>query len=230
MKIVVTGASQGIGYEIVKRLLSETDHDVFALARNNNKLESLEKFRLNASYHCMAFDLLKEDYSRDLIPNISEQLGNVDVLINNAGLLINKPIDKLSNQDFDNLFNMNVKSVFKLVRDLLPFFNENAHIVNITSMGGFQGSAKFPGLSLYSASKGALSILTECMAEEFKEHRIKVNALAIGAVQTEMLSRAFPGYTAPVSSEEMAQFIVDFALKGHQYMNGKIIPVSLSTP
>lgn len=230
MKIVVTGASQGIGYEIVKRLLSETDHDVFALARNNNKLESLEKFRLNASYHCMAFDLLKEDYSRDLIPNISEQLGNVDVLINNAGLLINKPIDKLSNQDFDNLFNMNVKSVFKLVRDLLPFFNENAHIVNITSMGGFQGSAKFPGLSLYSASKGALSILTECMAEEFKEHRIKVNALAIGAVQTEMLSRAFPGYTAPISSEEMAQFIVDFALKGHQYMNGKIIPVSLSTP
>ena len=230
MKIIVTGASQGIGYEVVKKLLSETEHEVFALARNKKKLESLQKYDLNATYHYQAFDLLKEHYHKDLIPKIVKSVGKVDVLMNIAGLLISKPLKDLTNKDFDDLFNMNVKSIFKLVRDLLPHFNKNAHIVNITSMGGFQGSAKFPGMSLYSASKGALGILTECMAEELKDQHIKTNALAIGAVQTEMLTKAFPGYKAPVNSGDMADFIIDFALKGHHYINGKIIPVSLSTP
>lgn len=230
MKVVVTGASQGIGYEVVKKLLSETEHEVFALARNKKKLESLQKYDLNATYHYQAFDLLKEHYHKDLIPKIVQSVEKVDVLMNIAGLLISKPLKDLTNKDFDDLFNMNVKSIFKLVRDLLPHFNKNAHIVNITSMGGFQGSAKFPGMSLYSASKGALGILTECMAEELKDQHIKTNALAIGAVQTEMLTKAFPGYKAPVNSGDMADFIIDFALKGHHYINGKIIPVSLSTP
>ncbi|MEE4258995.1 MAG: SDR family oxidoreductase [Bacteroidales bacterium] len=230
MKIVVTGASQGIGYEIVKKLLSDTEHEVLALARNKKNLKSLKKYALKATYHYYSFDLLKEDYHKELIPEIAECMGKVDVLINNAGLLISKPLQDLTNKDFDALFGINTKSAFKLVRDLLPFFNPNAHIVNISSMGGFQGSAKFPGMSLYSASKGALAILTECMAEELKEKHIKVNALAIGAVQTEMLATAFPGYIAPVKAEEMADFIINFAQEGHHFLNGKIIPVSLSTP
>lgn len=230
MKIVVTGASQGIGYEVVKKLISETELEVFALARNKKKLETLQKYARKATYHPYSFDLLNENYHENLIPNIVKKLGKVDVLINNAGLLINKHLQELTNKDFDDLFNMNVKSVFKLVRDLVPYFNKDAHIVNLSSMGGFQGSAKFQGLSLYSASKGALGILTECMAEELKDKHIRTNALAIGAVQTEMLSKAFPGYEAPVNAGEMAGFIVDFALKSHHYINGKIIPVSLSTP
>ena len=146
MKIVITGASQGIGYEIVKKLLSESGHEVFAIARNKEKLSSLRKYELNAKYHYLAFDLSKEDYQKDLIPAIVKKLGKVDVLLNNAGLLINKPFIELSNKDFDDLFALNTKSVFKLVRDLFPYFNTNAHIVNISSMGGFQGSSKFPGL------------------------------------------------------------------------------------
>lgn len=117
-----------------------------------------------------------------------------------------------------------------MVRDLLPFFNPAAHIVNMSSMGGVQGSAKFPGLSLYSASKGAVGILTECLAEELKEEGVSVNALAIGAVQTEMLSQAFPDYKAPLSADEMAGFIKYFALQGKNFFNGKVLPVSLSTP
>ena len=97
-------------------------------------------------------------------------------------------------------------------------------------MGGYQGSSKFPGLSLYSASKGALSILSECMAEELGEKGIKVNCLALGAAQTEMLEKAFPGYQAPLSANEMAEFISDFAINGHRYFNGKILPISVSTP
>jgi NAD(P)-dependent dehydrogenase (short-subunit alcohol dehydrogenase family) len=105
-----------------------------------------------------------------------------------------------------------------------------AHIINISSMGGVQGSIKFPGLSSYSSAKAALGVLTECLAEEFKESNIRFNTLALGSVQTEMLEAAFPGYTAPLKPMEMAIFIKDFAERGGNFFNGKILPVSLSTP
>jgi len=97
-------------------------------------------------------------------------------------------------------------------------------------MGGFQGSVKFPGLALYSASKGALSTLTEVLAAELSARKIAVNCLAIGSVQTPMLQEAFPGYKAPVTPESMAQLISWFALNANNWLNGKVIPVSLSTP
>ena len=107
---------------------------------------------------------------------------------------------------------------------------DGSHIVNITSMGGFQGSSKYKGLAYYSASKAALACLTECLATEFSEAGIKVNCLALGAVQTEMFEEAFPGYKAPVDAREMGEFIADFALKGHKFFNGKILPVAVGNP
>lgn len=229
MNIVVTGASRGIGYQIAKQLLEEGGHRIFAVARNRDNLLKLRQYGKEENYSFLDFDLTQTDYS-ELISDITNMFDKVDVLINNAGLLINKPFKELTDKDFDDLFGANVKSAFKLVRELLPYFSRKAHVVNISSMGGYQGSAKFPGMSLYSASKGALAVLSESMAEELKEQEIRVNALALGAVQTEMLEEAFPGYKAAVTAEEMAEFIVDFALKAHSYFNGKIIPVSLSIP
>ncbi|MCK7533451.1 MAG: SDR family oxidoreductase [Marinilabiliales bacterium] len=98
---------------------------------------------------------------------------------------------------------------------------KGAHIVNISSMGGYQGSSKYKGLSYYSASKAAISCLSECLAGEFSGTGITVNCLALGAVQTEMFEEAFPGSQAPVSTMEMAQFIVNFALNGNRFFNGK---------
>ena len=97
-------------------------------------------------------------------------------------------------------------------------------------MGGVQGSAKFAGLAAYSSSKGALITLMELLAEEYKEKGISFNALALGAVQTEMLQEAFPGYRASVSAERMGQYIAEFALSGHELYNGKVLQVSNSTP
>jgi NAD(P)-dependent dehydrogenase (short-subunit alcohol dehydrogenase family) len=97
-------------------------------------------------------------------------------------------------------------------------------------MGGVNGSAKFPGLAAYSSSKGALGVLTELLAEEFKDEGPRTNALALGAVQTEMLAEAFPGYEAPVSAAQMANYIADFSLTAHQLYNGKVLPLSQSTP
>lgn len=224
MNIVVSGAGKGIGFELVKVFI-ENEHNTVAISRNISNLEKIYSKFLNP----VSFDLISDDY-KNLASIINSTLSNVDILINNAGLLVNKPFQDLTDDDFDNVFNTNVKAAFKLTQLLFPVFNEESHIVNISSIGGVQGSSKFPGLSLYSASKGAISILTECLAEELKESKISVNALALGAVQTEMLAEAFPGYKAPLSATDMAHYIYDFALTGNKYYNGKILPVSISTP
>jgi NAD(P)-dependent dehydrogenase (short-subunit alcohol dehydrogenase family) len=234
MNIIVTGASRGIGYETVKRFAKDPDNTVFALARGKEGLEKLQKQcraeNKTDHVHIFPFDLLESNYSSILLPEILKQMDRIDILVNNAGLMIRKPFEKTDEDDFDRIFNANVKSVFILTRSLLPYFSENAHIVNIGSMGGFQGSKKFPGLSLYSASKGALAVLTECMAEEMKDRKICVNCLALGSAQTEMLEAAFPGYRAPLTAGEMAGLVCEFALHGHRWFNGKILPVSVSTP
>lgn len=234
MNIIVTGASRGIGKELVKLFAQESGHKIIAISRNKTLLDELKKeckrFSANSEVSSISFDLGSGELKNRLIPEIKKQMSSVDILVNNAGYLVNKSIENLSGEDFDQLFNVNVKSVFQLVQALIPFFNSSSHIVNISSMGGFQGSSKFPGLSLYAASKGALAVLTECLAEEFKNKKINVNCLALGAVQTEMLAEAFPGYEAPLKPAEMAAFIKNFALTGHHTFNGKILPVSLSTP
>ena len=232
MKIVITGGSSGIGYELAKLLCAESEHQLYIIARRGERLQRLagETSDLPGKLHYRTFDLESGDIEGDLVPGIVKTLGRVDILINNAGLLVTKPFGELTAEDFDRVFNVNVKSVFLLVRAMLPYFNTPCHVVNMGSMGGIQGSSKFPGLSLYSAAKGAVTVLTECMAEELKEAGIRVNALAIGAVQTEMLAEAFPGYQAPMGPGEMAAFVANFALTGHQFFNGKVLPVSVSTP
>ncbi len=224
MNIVITGAGKGIGYALTEAFLKD-GHRVMAISRNIDKLLRLK----NKNLYSFSFDLQQRDYTL-LIDKLKDTFQGVDILINNAGAIVNKPFHQLTVDDFDLLFNVNVKAAFKLVNELLPYFNNESHVVNISSMGGVQGSVKFPGLSLYSAAKGALNVLTETMALELADSNISVNALALGAVQTEMLSAAFPGYKAPLEPSEMASFIRDFVLTGHKFFNGKIIPVSLSTP
>ena len=229
--VLITGASRGIGFELAK-IFSASGNNVVAVARNTTGLKIREDSpeNLKGEIFTLGFDLSNGDYENQLLPFVREKLNNIDIIINNAGLLRVKNFEDFDDEDFDAIFSVNVKSVFKTVKTLLKIMNTNSHIVNIGSMGGFQGSAKFKGLSLYSAAKGAVAVLTESMAEEFKERGIKVNALALGAVQTEMLASAFPGYKAPLTAGQMAEFIADFALNGHKYFNGKILPVSLSTP
>ncbi len=233
MNIIITGASRGIGYELTK-LFAIENNTILIIARNTGKLKLLKQECLGinrkAVIHDLPYDLSKEELIDELPGLIKERMSQIDILINNAGAMVNKGIADLTPADFDYLFMLNVKSVFFLVQSMKSLFSDYAHIVNIGSMGGVQGSSKFPGLSLYSASKGALAVLSECMAEEFKENGIKVNCLALGAAQTEMLGEAFPGYKAPLTAREMASFVKEFSLKGHRYFNGKILPVSVSTP
>jgi short-subunit dehydrogenase len=232
MKIVVTGASRGIGFELVKQFSAAADNTVFAVSRNLSKLEQLKKECINDNVIIIPCDLSIPAEVEMLIATLKQKTQTIDALVNNAGTLVNKPFSEITSADLEYVYNVNVFSVVRMIQGVLPIMNEKekSHIVNISSVGGFQGSAKFAGLSAYSSSKAALVCLTECLAEEFKDRNIAFNCLALGAVQTEMLEEAFPGYKAPVSATEMAVYVSDFVLNAHRVMNGRIIPVSLSTP
>ena len=227
MNVVITGASRGIGFETAQLFL-KNNHHVFCLTRNTESLENLNSPNL----HIISTDLTSTESIDHAVAVIKSKVNCIDVVINNAGSIVNKPFEKIDYQELEIVYRVNVFAPFYLTQQLLHLLGRHskAHVVNISSMGGFQGSAKFPGLSSYSSSKAAIAGLTECLAEEFKEKNISVNCLALGAVQTEMLEEAFPGYQAPLKPNQMADYIYDFAIKGHLYYNGKILPVSSSTP
>tara|TARA_B110000977_G_scaffold10161_1_gene13252 strand:- start:490 stop:1197 length:708 start_codon:yes stop_codon:yes gene_type:complete len=232
-RIIVTGASRGIGFELVKQY-ALAGHKVLAISRNSDKLNHLKKqcLALNpkAIVHTVSFDLADDDLQTNLLPSIYKYFKQVDVLINNAGALVAKSFTEITAEELHRVYSVNVLSVFKLTQLLVPLFFSKAHIVNISSVGGIQGSVKFTGLTAYSSSKAALISLTECLAEEYKETDWAFNCLALGAVQTEMLEEAFPGYQAPTSAIEMASYIYDFSLNGNKFYKGKVLNVSKSTP
>ncbi|MEO0788956.1 MAG: SDR family NAD(P)-dependent oxidoreductase [Bacteroidota bacterium] len=241
---VITGASRGIGRDtIIEIARTERATRILAMARSVEKLSELEEELSGVSQcdlHTMAVDLTVPEQSQ--IAAWLDEFGPVDGLLNNAGLLINRPFEELDEADWRALMEVNLMAPARLVRLMIPYFRRSepnaepqdsgsgAHIVNVSSMGGYQGAAKFPGLSAYSASKGALAILSECLAEELKDRHISVNCLSLGAVQTEMLAQAFPGYQAPLGSQKMAEYFAWFLQFGHQFFNGKVLPVSISTP
>ncbi len=232
-QIVVTGASKGIG-RAVARYLAREGHVVWALARSAPLLIRLEAEAetLLGDIRAVPVDLTDRAQLERALEEMREAVDRVDALVNNAGMLIHRPFEDLSEEDWMQLWEVNVLAPVRLIGRLLPLLRAapRAHVVQIGSMGGFQGSAKFPGLSAYSATKAALATLGECLAEEFKEAGVAFNTLALGAVQTEMLAQAFPGYEAPLTSEEMGAFVGWFALQGHHFFNGKVLPVSVSTP
>ena len=223
--IVITGTSRGIGYELVA-LFTDAGHNVLALSRNEVPISGLDI----SNCYCMPCDITSAFDLRKVSEFLSTQWKHVDILINNSGYLVNKPFSKLTQEDFQEAYDVNVFGAAAMTQTVLPFMKKEGHVVNISSMGGIQGSAKFPGLAAYSSSKGALITLTEVLAEEYKETGPSFNALALGAVQTEMLEEAFPGYKAPLTAKEMGKYIMDFALRGNQFYNGKILQVSKTTP
>lgn len=224
--IVITGTSRGIGFELVS-IFAEMGHNVLALSRNEKPVKDKNLENVKA----FSFDIISEDSHLKAENYITHHWDSkVDILINNAGALLNKPFSETRWEDFKKIYEVNVFGVAEVTRKLIPYMHNESHVLTISSMGGIQGSMKFPGLAAYSSSKGAVLTLTELLAEEYKENGPSFNALALGAVQTEMLEEAFPGYKAPVSAEEMAAYIADFSLKGHKFYNGKIMQVSNSTP
>lgn len=226
--IIVTGASRGIGYQTALNL-ANTGHTVIATARTESKLKELASKTENGTIIPVAADLTVSEHIQK-ISETAKDLGGIDGLINNAGLVHKESFSDTSIDDFMQLMDVNVYGTVRLIQALKPYMNNGSHILNISSMSGYQGSLKFPGLSAYGAAKAAVIGLSEVLSAEFSEDNISVNCLAIGAVQTEMLAEAFPGFEAPVSAKQMGNYIADFIIKGHQFYNGKVLPVALNDP
>ncbi|MBT8303669.1 MAG: SDR family oxidoreductase [Bacteroidia bacterium] len=223
--IIITGTSRGIGFELV-HIFANQGHNVLALSRNERRVNNLHFDNITS----FSFDLSESDDYDKVVDFIKDEWKQVDILINNAGTLLNRPFMETTMDDFEEVYKTNVFGVSEMIRTVMPFMKKDGHVVTISSMGGVQGSVKFPGLSAYSSSKGAVITLTELLAEEFKETGPSFNVLALGAVQTEMLAEAFPGYQAPITAKNMAKYIADFALNGNEHYNGKLLQVSSSTP
>ena len=231
MNIIVNGGSQGIGKEIVLNLAAVKDNNILVTGRDEENLKDLISLCTNDNVNYLRIDLSKINVEIETVrKKIYSRFDRADILINNAGNLVVKDFLDISDQEARMMMEVNFFGPATMIRLMVPLMERGSHIVNIASMGGFQGSSKYRGLAYYSSSKAALACLTESLAIELKESGICVNCLALGSVQTEMFEKAFPGYLAPVSPKDMARFISDFAVNGNKYFNGKILPVALSNP
>ena len=222
--IIITGTSRGIGFELALQF-ANAGHQVLAISR-----KIPQALLGNQNITCLSVDLSNESELAKVTNFLAKSWKQIDAVIHNAGSLLLKPFSETTQEDFENIYKVNVFGVANLTRICLPFLQKGSHVVTISSMGGIQGSLKFAGLAAYSSSKGAVITLSELLAEEYKERGISFNVLALGAVQTEMLAEAFPGYQAPISASEMANYIYDFTLTGNKYYNGKVLHVSSTNP
>ena len=222
--IIITGTSRGIGYEMAL-LFANAGHNVLAISRKTPQI-----LIDHENITCLPIDISDENQLQQVNDFVSKTWKKVDILIHNAGSLLHKNFTEITTQEFQNIYKVNVFAVAELTKICIPFMEKGSHVVTISSLGGIQGSMKFAGLSAYSSSKGAVITLSELLAEEYKENGIAFNVLALGSVNTEMLQEAFPGYEAPLSAKEMADYIYNFALIGNKYYNGKVLQVSSTTP
>ena len=222
--VIITGTSRGIGYELALQF-ANAGHQVLAISRKMPQI-----LIDNKNITCLSVDLASEDDLQKVSGFLLSTWEKVDIIIHNAGSLLLKPFGETTSQEFENIYKVNVFGVANLTRISLSYLQKGSHVVTISSMGGIQGSMKFAGLSAYSSSKGAVITLSELLAEEYKERGISFNVLALGSVNTEMLQEAFPGYEAPLSATEMADYIFNFALSGNKFYNGRVLQVSTSTP
>ncbi len=221
--VIITGAGKGIGFALVKTFLTDPSFSVIGISRQIVQLENLNNKKLTI----IQGDLISQ--YEHILNDIKKNAATITHLINNAGIVHNASIEQTSDRNLNEILQTNFHVPYKLIRDLSDQFVEGSHIVNISSMSGFQGSKKFKGLSLYSSSKAALASLAECVAEEWDDRKIFCNCLALGSVDTDMIKISIPGLKSSVSAEQMASYIYEFALKGHQYYNGRVLPVSLTT-
>ena len=220
--IVVTGTSSGIGHQICIQAAKMNFH-VISVSRNIEPLKDI------GGIESFATDITNKDSVDEFIANLKSRKIKIDILINNAGYLVSELFGDTTYESFKKTFDVNVFGLAEITRSLIPIINSDGHVINISSIGGVNGSKKFPGLSAYSSSKAAVIALTEVLAEEH-QNGPSFNVLALGAVQTKMLKEAFPDYNVDTKPEEMAKYILDFAINGNKLFNGKLISVSNSNP
>jgi NAD(P)-dependent dehydrogenase (short-subunit alcohol dehydrogenase family) len=179
---VVTGGSKGIGLAVVAALLQD-GFRVVTCARSADELEATRQALGSEKLVTVRTDLAKPEHCRLVIDTAIEAFGEVDVVVNNAGVYSHGSLADLSDSDWDHTFAVNVRAPFLIAQAALPHMLAAGRgaVVNIASTNGLMSE---PGFAHYNASKAALISLTETMAVEWAQHNIRVNAIAPGWIRT----------------------------------------------
>jgi NAD(P)-dependent dehydrogenase (short-subunit alcohol dehydrogenase family) len=179
---IVTGAASGIGLGIAQLFVKEGAKVVFSDINKSGK-EAADAAGKKALF--VECDISNTESVKKLVTRTLEAFGMIDILINNAGILYQKPISETSDQEWNAVINVNLKGPFLLTREVLPVFEKHGKgkIVNIASIAGIIG---YENLSAYSASKGGIIAMTRSLALEFASKKINVNCICPGAIKTGM--------------------------------------------
>tara|TARA_R110002050_G_scaffold286088_1_gene436063 strand:- start:376 stop:1083 length:708 start_codon:yes stop_codon:yes gene_type:complete len=231
---VITGVGSGIGKATCLHFLSQ-NWCVIGILRNEEQLNRLNELALDlpGKLHLVKVDLALEDFQKTVGLELNKlKIQSIDALLNIAGLLNPQSFGDMRMDYLNKVMEINFIAPVLLIQELIPLLSneEGGNVVNITSMSGFQGSVRFPGLSAYGASKAALSSFSESIAIELEEDNVIVNALAIGSVNTNMLKKAFPDFHSSIEPHQMAEYIYSFANHGYRFYNGKTLAVAITNP
>ena len=228
---IVTGGSRGIGFATANKLASQ-GYNVLITAKTLHSLEkAAERIKKNnptAEIKYKACDISEIEEVRNLFSYAEEIFTKADILVNAAAIVHNQEFISLNINDWQELMDINVRGTvvccheaFKAMRD------KGGAIINLSSLGGVSNFTKFPGFSSYVTSKFAITGLTESLAVEGKPYKIRVNAIAPGAVDTDMLKQAAPGLKTTTKPDDIAEticYLCDPSKSGH--INGTVLTIN----
>lgn len=200
---LVTGAARGLGRAIAELFL-ERGARVMLSDVNAEEVQSTAS-ELGGEAHAVTCDVTDTEQVKAAIDATTSQLGGLDVLVNNAGIEIAKPVVEHSDEEFERLMAINVTGVFKCTKHAVPALSDGGGvIVNLASVAGLGGA---PLLSAYCASKGAVIRFTEVCAIELRDAGIRVNAICPAFIDTAMVERLLPIYEqiVPVPIDELVK-------------------------
>lgn len=182
--VVVTGGAQGIGKAVAQAFL-ETSAFVFVWDVDGEALEELKEewSQWNDRYTPVLCDVSSPQDVEKAAKVVEEKQGYVDVLVNNAGIFISKPLEELTEREWDRVLGVNVKSIFLTTKYLLPFFRKGGAIINIASTRALMSE---PHTEAYAASKGGVLAITHALAISLSERNIRVNAISPGWIETSL--------------------------------------------
>ena len=234
MNIIVTGGSRGIGEAIVRRLARAENNIVFTYLKSEERAKNIQNeltgYGLNVEIY--KANLASEDEATNLIKYVVEKYGKVDVLINNVGITSKKLLDQISLDEWNNIIQTNLNSVFYTSREVSKnmIHNKDGVILNISSVYGINGGSIE---SAYSASKAGIIGFTKSLAKELGPSNIRVNAIAPGAILTDMNNELSEEEKVEIASEiplnrwgepnDVAD-VVEMVIKC-KYINGETIVV-----
>ena len=233
---IVTGGSRGIGRAIVLMLAKEGCQVAFSYQKNKDAAAALEKEAEKLGVKCQARCVDVRDFAavKVWIDEVKKEFGQIDILINNAGIIIDKALMLMSEEDWDQVIETNLNGMFHAARACIVTFlkQKSGNIVNISSVSGVIG---LPRQTNYSASKGGINAFTKALAKEVAAYGVRVNAVAPGFIETDILSEFNAAQREQITNliplgrigqvDDVANCVKFLLSPAAGYLTGQIIPV-----